>query len=155
MGICLTLHSVSDTNIDKILESPALIWRLIAIDEPEYYLQEVNKNLKRGFFSKILGKPEIPKVEVVPDLEFILGENLEDDLDKSWHGIHYCLNQTEHDAKPPMDFITLGGESAGDVDVGYGPARLFKHELVKEIEAALSTITTENLEKNYNPSEME
>lgn len=37
MGMCLALHSVSDNNIKKILESPSLIWRLLAPDDPEIY----------------------------------------------------------------------------------------------------------------------
>ena len=155
MGICLAVHSLSDSNIEKILESPPLIWRVIAPDEPEMYLTEINKNSKTGFLSKLFGKPEIPRVVTAPDLNFIEGENIEDDVDKSWHGIHYCINQTEHDAEHPLDFITLGGDSAGDVDVGYGPARLFNSKHVKEIDLALSKITTKHLQENYDPSNME
>jgi rubrerythrin len=54
-----------------------------------------------------------------------------------------------------MDFITVGGKTAGDVDVGYGPVRLFDSKTVKEIDKRLSEITSDQLRKNYNPSDME
>jgi uncharacterized protein YaaR (DUF327 family) len=54
-----------------------------------------------------------------------------------------------------MDFITVGGIAAGEVEVGYGPARLFDSKTVKVIEAKLSEITSDMLRKNYNPSDME
>ena len=54
-----------------------------------------------------------------------------------------------------MDFITVGGQTAGVVDVGYGPARLFGSKTVKEIGGILSKVTTEHLRNNYNPTDME
>ncbi len=155
MGMCLALHSVSDKNIEKILESPPLIWRLIAPDDPDIYLETVKENSGGSFLSKLFGKKEAREATEVPDLEFIEGENIDDDLDKSWQGIHYCLNKTDYDAEPPMDFITVGGKNAGDVEVGYGPARLIDSEMVKEIEESIANITKERLRQNYNPSEME
>ncbi|MCU7934548.1 MAG: YfbM family protein [Candidatus Thiodiazotropha sp. (ex Dulcina madagascariensis)] len=154
MGMCLALHSVSDRNIERILESPPLIWRLVAQDDPEIYLETVNKS-KKGIFSKIFGKKNTDSNQEIPNLEFVEGENTEDDLDKSWQGIHYCLNKTDYEADPPMDFITAGGITAGDIEVGYGPARLFDSNAVKEIEKRLSKVTSEHLRKNYNPTDME
>jgi hypothetical protein len=154
MGICLALHSVSDKNIERILEFPPLIWRLIAPDDPEIYLESVNEG-KKEIFSKLFGKNSVEPSQPVPDLEYIEGENIDDDLDKSWQGIHYCLNKTAYEAEPPMDFITIGGETAGEVEVGYGPARLINSKTVKEIDGCLSEITTELLRNNYNPSVME
>jgi hypothetical protein len=146
---------VSDKNIEKILESPPLIWRLIAPDDPEIYLESVKESKKGSFLSKFLGKKEPVETLEIPDLEFIEGENIDDDLDKSWQGIHFCLNKTDYDAEPPMDFITVGGKTVGDIEVGYGPARLLGSEMVKEIDKIISNITTEKLYKNYNISEME
>lgn len=154
MGMCLALHSVSDRNIERILESPPLIWRLIAQDDPEIYLESVSEN-KKSIFSKIFGKKEAVPNQAVPNLEFVEGENIEDDLDKSWQGIHYCINKTDYEAEPPMDFITVGGKAAGIIEVGYGPARLFDGKMVKEIDERLSKISAEQLRKNYNPGDME
>lgn len=154
MGMCLALHSVSDRNIDKILETPPLIWRLIAQDDPAIYIEYTN-NGKKGFFSRIFGNKTHSATKDVPNLEFIEGENNVDDLDKSWQGIHYCLNKTAYEAESPMDFITLGGKAAGDIEVGYGPARLFDSKTVKDIESRLSQMTIEQLRGNYNPDEMD
>ncbi len=155
MGMCLALHSVSDENIKNILESPPLVWRLIAPDDPEIYLEAVKENSKPGFFGKFFGSSDAQDSKEIPYLKYVEGENIEDDLDKSWQGIHYCLNKTEYDAEPPMDFITVGGEPAGEVEVGYGPARLFTSVTVKAIEAKISGITTEQLRSNYNPEVMD
>ena len=154
MGMCLALHSVSDENIGKILKQPELIWRLIAADDPDIYEESIKENNKIGFFSKLFGEKRSEEVEV-PNLIFSEGENVDDDLDKSWHGIHYCLNKTAYDAEPPMNFITDGWEVAGDIEVGYGPARLFNSDAVEEIYKNLSNITTDNLRENYNPKEMD
>lgn len=154
MGMCLALHSVSDNNIKKILESPSLIWRLLAPDDPEIYIETVKEN-SGGLLAKLFGKKNSGEEIPVPDLDFVEGENIDDDLDKSWHGIHYCLNKTEYEAEPPMDFIIDGGELAGNIEVGYGPARLIDSKTVKDIHERISKISVEQLRENYNPEEME
>jgi Domain of unknown function (DUF1877) len=154
MGMCLALHSVSDQNINKILEQPELIWRLIASDDPEIYEEAIKEKNKVGLLSKLFGKKDNKKIEI-PNLDFIEGENVDDDLDKSWQGIHYCLNKTPFEAPPPMDFITVGGQSAGEVDVGYGPARLFSSKMVNDIHDRLSRISGKDIAANYDPLEME
>ena len=153
MGMCLVLHSVSDRNIEKILGQPELIWRLIASEDPDTYINAMKERNKPGFLARLFDKSSSPQIEVI-DLNFIEGENIDDDLDKSWHGIHYCLNKTEYEAPKPMDFITLGGEEAGDVEVGYGPARLFNSETVTEIDSLIRAISTDQLRANYLPTEM-
>ena len=154
MGMCLALHSVSDENIKKILEQPELIWRLIASEDPEIYEEAVKERSQVGFISRIFGK-KAPKEIEIPELSFVEGENIGDDLDKSWQGIHYCLNKIAYDAKPPMDFITVGGEVVGDIEVGYGPARLLSRETVKAIHNCLSNISEAEISANYNPKEMD
>src|SRR5690349_11334743 len=55
------------------------------------------------------------------------------DLDKAWHGLHFLLTGTDWGGTPPLNFIVAGGETIGDVDVGYGPARAFTPEQLAEI----------------------
>ncbi|KJV05500.1 DUF1877 family protein, partial [Methylocucumis oryzae] len=145
MGMCFALHSVSDANIKKILESPPLIWRLLAPDNPEIYLESVNEAKKGFFFSSLFGYKKKEPDQPIPSLSFVEGENIDADLDKSWQGIHYCLNKTSYKAEPPMDFITLGGQMAGKVEVGYGPARLIDSNTVKAIHERLAKLTVEDL----------
>ncbi len=154
MGMSLALHSVSDENIKKILEQPELIWRLIAADDSERYEETAKEKDQIGFFSKLFGMKKPKEIEI-QNLNFVEGENNKDDLDKAWHGIHYCINKTAYEADPPMDFITLGGEVAGDIDVGYGPARLISSGTVKEIYSHLSNISEVEIAENYDPEEMD
>ncbi len=152
--MCLAINSVSDDNIKRILERPELIWRLIAPDDPEAYKETVKEKNRVGFLSKLLGKKETKEIDI-PNLDFVEGENVDDDLDKSWQGIQYCMNKTAYEAESPMDFITVGGEVAGDIEVGYGPARLFSSETVKDIHLRLSNITETEVSANYDPEDME
>tara|TARA_B100001989_G_scaffold252912_1_gene236936 strand:+ start:257 stop:847 length:591 start_codon:yes stop_codon:yes gene_type:complete len=150
----MEFYSVSDSNIERILEQPALIWRLIARDELEVYEEAVRGQNKIGFFAKLLGKKAVAPADI-SDLEFAEGEGIGGEIDKAWNGIHYCLNKTVDEAEPPMDFITIGGKEAGNIDVGYGPARLFSSKQVKEINACLSEISEDDFRNNYDPSDME
>ena len=162
MGMCLALHSVSDRNIERILESPPLIWRLIAPDDPDIYLKCAKEDRRlssrrRGLLpspdysrmirARLLGRRQSAEDQEIPDLDLVAGEGVDEDLDKSWHGIHYCLNETATEATPPMDFITIGGNEAGQIDVGYGPARLFDRGTVREIARNISKITTEERQR--------
>ncbi len=54
-------------------------------------------------------------------------------LDKSWHGIHFALTGTDGIAAFPLGFIVSGGTEIGEEDLGYGPARAFGADEVKEI----------------------
>ena len=154
MGMCFAMHSVSDENIAKILEMPELIWRLIAPEEPELFEEAVKQKYKKGLFSGLFGKKQSLDVKV-PELNFVEGENIEDDLDKAWQGIHYCINKTAYDAEPPLDFITVGGEVVGDIEVGYGPARVLRSKTTSDIHNRLINISEKDVSINYNPKAMD
>ncbi len=155
MGMCCALHSVSDENIDIILANPPVVWRLLAPDDPDSYLDCIQNEGLTGFIKHLFGGKKYRPEEKIPDLNFVEGENLDDDLDKAWQGIHYCLNKTDYDAQPPMDFITVGGDLVGDIEVGYGPARAFKSAVVNEIDERLNLVSIEQLKRNYDPQAME
>jgi Domain of unknown function (DUF1877) len=61
-------------------------------------------------------------------------------LEKSWHGLHFLLTGDVWAGDPPLNFITTGGEEVGDIDVGYGPARIFRAPYVVVIHAALNKL---------------
>ncbi|HOX17284.1 MAG TPA: YfbM family protein [Spirochaetales bacterium] len=63
------------------------------------------------------------------------------DADKSWHGIHYLLCGSPWDGQGPFHDLAFGGESLGDEDWGYGPARVLAPEAVASIRTALDTIS--------------
>ena len=76
------------------------------------------------------------------------------DIDKAWHGIHYLLTKSDWEGEPPLNFIVGGGAQVGEVDVGYGPARAFTSEQVKEIAHALAPLTREQLATRFDGADM-
>ncbi len=155
MGMCCAFHSVSDANLDKIGANPPLIWRLIAADDPEAYAEALKERSAIGILARLFGRARDEEPVAVPDLELTDAEQVECDVDKSWQGIHYCLNGTAYEAESPMDFMTVGGEMLGDVDVGYGPARAFRSGQVEQIHAHIDGIGVEDLRAKYEPQRME
>jgi hypothetical protein len=47
---------------------------------------------------------------------------------------------------PPLNFLSLGGEEVGDIDVGYGPARIFRAPSVAVIHEALENFPDSNVD---------
>jgi len=76
------------------------------------------------------------------------------DVDKAWHGIHYLLTGSAEEGEPPLDFIVRGGREIGE-DLGYGPARGFSPAEVKNIAAALSGVSLDQLRSRYDQNEMQ
>ena len=147
MVLCLT--TLSDDSIDKVLATPVLIWRVIAPDETDF----IDRPVRQGFFSRLFGKKP-PKVEPVPKLELEDGEVLDTDLDKAWYGIHFLLTGSDWEGDPPLNFLVAGRTEVGDIDVGYGPARVFRTSDVADIHNALSKLTEDYLRTRFEPNTM-
>ncbi|HEX8535831.1 MAG TPA: YfbM family protein, partial [Cystobacter sp.] len=59
-------------------------------------------------------------------------------LEKNWQALHFLLTGTAWEGSPPLNFIAAGGQPVGDEEgFGYGPARAFTPEQVKDISRAL------------------
>lgn len=153
MGMALALHTISDENIDKVLTDPPLIWRIIAPDDADIY-EQTRVAQQPGFFAGLF-KPKPAKVKTEPpELHMAEGEGVETDVDKAWHGIHYLLTGTAGEGTEPLNFLVCGGTAVGDIDVGYGPARVYRSSDVKSIVSALREIDANTLRKRFNPEEM-
>ncbi|MBV9599873.1 MAG: DUF1877 family protein, partial [Chloroflexi bacterium] len=50
------------------------------------------------------------------------------DLHKAWHAIHFVLTGSRLGGEAPLNFLVAEGTPVGEVDVGYGPARVFTSE---------------------------
>lgn len=72
------------------------------------------------------------------------------DLDKAWHGIHFMLTGSKSRGEKPLCFLLDGGEFVGDIDVGYGIARLLTPSEVREFESALNTISKAEFETRFD-----
>jgi hypothetical protein len=67
-------------------------------------------------------------------------------LEKGWHGLHFLMTGDPWAGDPPLNFLTLGGEEVGDIDVGYGPARIFRAPSVAVIHEALENFPDSNID---------
>ena len=155
MGMYVTLNAVSDSNINAILQTPELIGSIIFKEEPDIFWEEP-KPEKLSFLSKLLGKKPLPvKTTERPKLVLTKAEQNETDLGKAWHGLHYCLTQDIGEGDHPLGFILYGGRAAGNLDVGYGPARLLTSAETAEINLLLQKVSSDDLKANYEPEKMD
>ena len=70
-------------------------------------------------------------------------------LEKSWHVLHYLLTGKVEEAPPPLGNAILGGQEIGD-DLGYGPARFLTPQQVREVAAALASISKDDLAERFD-----
>jgi hypothetical protein len=66
-------------------------------------------------------------------------------LDKAWHAIHFALTGSRLGGGEPLNFLVAEGQPVGEVDVGYGPARVLTSSQVRAIADALGPITPEEV----------
>src|SRR5687767_14577361 len=127
MSMIVAMVTLGDANIARVLQDPPLIWRVIAPDDPEPYESARRLASKPSFLGRIFGRSSATGPKPGASAEsFALGagEGLVTDLDKAWHGIHYLLTGTAAEGGKPLDFLVSGGREVGNVDIGYGPARV-------------------------------
>src|SRR5438132_12481313 len=61
-------------------------------------------------------------------------------LGKTWHAIHFALNGSRLGGDEPLNFLISEGTPVGEVDVGYGPARVLRSDQIRAIAEALREI---------------
>jgi hypothetical protein len=67
------------------------------------------------------------------------------ELQKAWHAIHYALNGSRLGGDAPLNFLVSEGTPVGEIDVGYGPARIFTSEQVRRLASELILIAPEEV----------
>ncbi len=77
------------------------------------------------------------------------------DLGKTWHAIHFALTGSRLGGEPPLNFLADLGTPVGDVDVGYGPARVFHSTQVRELAAALADVDPATLSSRLDSSALD
>jgi len=152
MSMCLGLATLSDANIDRVLRDPPLIWRVIAPDDPEPFETARAEQKKPTLLSRLFGRRR--EMPAATDLELSATEGAGSDLDKAWHGIHYLLTGTSWKGTPPLNLLVSGGRAVGDIDVGYGPARVLTAVDTRKACEALRALTDEDLRARFNPTDM-
>ncbi|HKE96334.1 MAG TPA: YfbM family protein [Povalibacter sp.] len=139
MGMYLSMCTLSDDSIGRVLSDPPLVWKVISPDDAEPY-EEARSEMG-------LAEPQVA-------FELADGEVVETHLDKTWHGIHYMLTQSAWEGDAPLNFLLAGGIEVGDLEVGYGAARVFSSEQVTGIAGALQRLDESFLRSRFNPDEM-
>ena len=137
MGMILVLTTLSDENLRRVLADPPLVWKVLAPDDSEPYDDARNEAGEGGSDDDV----------VLGD-----GEGEEDDLDKAWHGIHFLLTASAWEGQPPLHFLVAGGTPVGDIDVGYGPARVLTSAEVASVHRALSELPDDTLRARFDPA---
>ncbi len=66
-------------------------------------------------------------------------------LKKAWHAIHFVLTGSRLGGDEPLNFLVAEGTPVGEVDVGYGPARVLTSAQVRALATALSSLAPEDL----------
>lgn len=152
MGMVLYLSTLSDENIDKLLSDPPLIWKVLVPDDPEMYELERKQNKRTDFFSKLFKREGNGGGSKVANKSFELSKNEVTDanLDKAWHGIHFLLTGSTWEGEKPLNFLISGGETIGEIEVGYGPARSIKSVDVKKILNVYQAFRWKNLNQDMS-----
>jgi hypothetical protein len=150
--MCLGLVALGDANIARVLQDPPLVWRVVAPDDPEPYVAARAEQAKPTLLSKLFGGAK--RTESIPSLEMSFTEGFSTDLDKAWHGIHYFLTGTAWEGEHPRNFLVSGGAAVGNVDIGYGPARVLTAAETREARDALREVRDEVLKGRFDPQDM-
>jgi hypothetical protein len=76
-------------------------------------------------------------------------------MEKAWHGVHYLLCGQPEPNAAILSLAILGGTEVGEDFSGYGPARYFAIDSVKEIAAQLSRSNLEaEMTARFDPARM-
>lgn len=117
------------------------------------------RSLSDADVARLLAEPSLVSDYLDPEDDQSAGEAdfgpfADLDIDKAWHGIHFLLSGSAWEGEMPAGFLVIGGQTVGDVDVGYGPARAFMSEQVRQIAAALAAVDEKELRRRFDPTAM-
>jgi hypothetical protein len=71
-------------------------------------------------------------------------------LNKTWHAIHFVLTGSRLGGEAPLNFLVDEGTPVGEVDVGFGPARVLRSDQVRRIAAALVAIDPDEVARRVD-----
>ncbi|MHC4754919.1 MAG: YfbM family protein [Planctomycetota bacterium] len=142
MSTVCYLRQIEESQVDALLAEPrkVLIYLFGKVEEPP-----------KHFYDKMLGKQS----PVREDIDALFHAPLvEVNIALAWHGIHYLLTGLDWEGEIPLCYLVRGGIDIGDIDVGYGTARVLKKENVRNFAGALAEVEIETLKERYDPKAM-
>ena len=77
------------------------------------------------------------------------------DLERAWHAIHFVLTGSRLGGEAPLNFLVDEGTPVGDVDVGFGPARVLRSEQVRQLAAALAPVDPDDVRRRVNVAQLD
>jgi hypothetical protein len=157
MGMYLGLAAVSETTIARLHEDPALLWQIIAPDDPEAVTRARPPLRRPGLLARLFGRgdatdtapPAPPAPLVLAEGEGEIGE-----LDKAWHGLHYLLTGTAWEGEPPLDFLLAGGSKLDNWDADSIQAHTLTPAETRAAADALRETSDDALRARWAPAEM-
>ena len=133
MSMLCQLRAVSEAEARALIADPSDIQFFLSGYEPP--------PPKPGWWSRLSGRSSAPAPVRRWD-EPRVSDCL--DLDKSWHVLHYIFSRDPWAGVLPQATLLSGGNELGDIDVGYGPARIYTLQEVREFSSFLATLTRQN-----------
>jgi len=107
------------------------------------------------YYMRLANQEELANLLRNPDSieDWLDNEDYEEeelDMGKLWHGVHFLLTGSAWEGDEPACYLLHGGETIGDIDVGYGPARSINPQQVKAFHEFLKTINRKEIEKRFD-----
>jgi len=76
-------------------------------------------------------------------------------LNKAWHAIHFALTGSRLGGDEPLNFLVSEGTPVGEVDVGFGPARVLTSDTVRAIAGRLAEISPDDIAARVDLRELD
>jgi hypothetical protein len=131
-------------------------WTVRRVQDALQRIEETSKELRARAAGKTPAERQQIRSQLLKELAAGAGaafpygpDEVSLSLEKSWHVLHYLLTGEAEEAPPPLGNAILGGTEIGG-DLGYGPARFLSPQQVREVAAALATISKVDLAKRFD-----
>ncbi|MDD2990458.1 MAG: YfbM family protein [Zoogloea sp.] len=144
MSMLCNIYRITPEQAEHLKRLPDAVGDLLGLEAPAP---------RRGFFSRLFGKPAAPPAAVSGKLEPVSAANTFE-LEQTWHILHFLLSGGNAEGPWPLAFLMSGGVEVGP-DLGYGAARLFNPAHTREITAFLGSVSLQMLEAAYIPEAIE
>ncbi|MBX3434237.1 MAG: YfbM family protein [Pirellulales bacterium] len=143
MSMILALRQATPSDLKTLLDEPSRIEGFLGFEELAPLAP------KTSWLAKVFGGW---RTEPIISKRFERNEELpEIDLDKAWHGLHFLYSGSEWDGEMPEAFLLKSGQSIGDLNVGYAPARAVLPAELPPFNQFLDSIDEQELQRRYDP----
>ena len=168
MGMRGHLRQIMPAELEKLQRNPEAVQELVhgkAQADPAQMMAVLQRTQKIALDARASGvindpaEKERVRALILKELAGVgvnIGGGVDDrptedglNLEKSWHVLHYLLTGKAEEAPPPLGDAILGGQEIGD-DLGYGAARFLTPQQVREVAAALTSISKVDLSDRFD-----